>query len=157
MVEADRLGGAGRSTRPSGIWGKAMRAWCPARLDPGCAGQGFADLDDQVGQFDQLHQDLVHIVHQGDQVARGHAARIDLDGAGVQQGHNGQVDDDIGQGVGQGRQVPYPQLQVGQLAVVCSKRDVSLASLPKARTTRTPVRFSRVRPSTRSSRACTFL
>ena len=38
-----------------------------------------------------------------------------------------------------------------------SKEAISVSSFPKARSTRTPVRFSRVAPSTLSSRPCTFL
>ena len=38
-----------------------------------------------------------------------------------------------------------------------SKEAISASSLPKARSTRTPVRFSLVVPSTLSSRPCTFL
>ena len=49
------------------------------------AGQRFAYLHDQVGQLDQLDQDLVHIVHQRDHVAGGHTAHVDLNAAHIQQ------------------------------------------------------------------------
>ena len=118
MVEADGLAGAALVRLPGDGGGEGHARLCLQHgMDAPRAGQRLADLDDQVGQLDQLDQNLVHIVHQGDQVAGSHAAHVDLDGAGPQQGHDGQVDEHIGQGVGQGGQVAHFQLQAGQLAV----------------------------------------
>ena len=118
MVEADGLTGPA-AVRLAGDHRRERHAGPGVQhsLHPAGAGPGLADLDDEIGQLDQLHQDLVHIVDQGDQVSLGHAPRVNLDGAGVQQGHDGQVDEHIGQGVGQGRQVAHLQLQAGELVV----------------------------------------
>ena len=81
------------------------------------AGQCLAYLHDEVGQLDELHKNLVHVVHQCDDVAGGHAAHIDLHTAHIQQRHDGQVDDDIGQRVHQGGDVAHMELHFGQQGV----------------------------------------
>ena len=87
------------------------------RLHTAGAGQRFAHLHDQVGQLDQLDQDLVHIVHQRDHVAGGHTAHVDLNAAHIQQCHDGNVDDHIGQRAHQGRKVAHMELHSGQQVV----------------------------------------
>ena len=86
-------------------------------LHTACAGKALAHLHDEVGQLDQLHQDLVHVVHQSNDVAGGHAAHIDLNAAHVQQRHDGNVDEHIGQRVHQGGNVAHMQLHPGQQVV----------------------------------------
>ena len=75
------------------------------------------------------------------------------------QRHDGKVDDNVGQRVHQGGDVAHVELHLGQqfIGVTPEAVHLSLLSLSKARTTRTPVRFSRVRPRTRSRRVCTDL
>ena len=91
-------------------------------------GQRLAHLHDEVCQFDQLHQDLVHVVHQRDHIAGGHAAHIDLDAAHIEQSHDGQIDDDIGQRAHQGGDVAHMELHPGQ-QVVGRLKAVDLALL----------------------------
>ena len=45
-------------------------------VDPGQAGQGPGQEDDQVGQLHQLHQDLRHVVDQGDDLPLGQVPRV---------------------------------------------------------------------------------
>ena len=91
-------------------------------------GQRLAHLHDEVCQFDQLHQDLVHVVHQRDHITGGHAAHIDLDAAHIEQSHNGQIDDDVGQRAHQGGDVAHMELHPGQ-QVVGRLKAVDLALL----------------------------
>ena len=86
-------------------------------LHAACAGDAFAHLHDEVGQLDQLHQDLVHVVHQSDDVAGSHAAHVDLDAAHIQQCHDGDVDEHIGHRVHQGGDMAHVQLHVGEQGV----------------------------------------
>ena len=81
------------------------------------AGQRLADLHDEVGQLDQLDQDLVHVVDQRDDITGCHAADVDLDAAYIQQRHDGQVDDHVGQRAHQGREMADVQLHFGQQVV----------------------------------------
>ena len=87
------------------------------RLHTACTGQRLADLNDKVRQLDQLHKDLVHVVHQRDDIAGRHAAHVDLDAAYIQQCHDGKVDQHIGQRVHQRRKVADVQLHPGQQGV----------------------------------------
>ena len=98
------------------------------RLHTACAGQRLADLHDEVGQLYQLHKDLVHVVHQRDDIAGGHAAHIDLDAAHIEQSHDGQIDDDVGQRAHQGGDVAHMELHPGQ-QVVGRLKAVDLALL----------------------------
>ena len=98
------------------------------RLHTACAGQCLADLHDEVGKLDQLHKDLVHVVHQRDDIAGRHAAHVDLNAAYVQQRHDGKVDEHIGQRVHQRRKMADVQLHPGQQGVSVLKA-VDLALL----------------------------
>ena len=87
------------------------------RLHAACTGQRLADLHDEVGKLYQLHKDLVHVVHQRNDITGGHAAHVDLDAAYIQQRHDGKVDEHIGQRVHQRRKVADVQLHPGQQGV----------------------------------------
>ena len=51
--------------------------------DPARAGDGFCDVQDQVGELDELDQDLRHVVIQRDQLALRDDARVHADAAGL--------------------------------------------------------------------------
>ncbi len=90
-------------------------------LDAVAAGHGLGDVDDQVGQLDQLHQNLGHVVIQRHHRALGDHARLHAEGAGVDQGQDGQVDDHIGDGVHQGRDAAHVLLRGGEFLIFAGK------------------------------------
>ncbi len=63
------------------------------------ARDGLGDGDDEVGELDELHQNLRHIVIQRDDVALREGAGLHLHAARIQEGDDGEVDDDVGRGV----------------------------------------------------------
>ena len=73
------------------------------RRHPVGTGQGFGDGDNQVGHLDQLHQNLGHIVIQGNHQALGQDAVLNLNGPYPHQQHHCQVDDHVGQRIHQRR------------------------------------------------------
>ena len=118
MVEADGVAGLFRRDF-TGRLPRELHARLGVQhgLHTACTGQRLAHLHDEVGQLDQLDQDLVHIVDQRDDVAGGHAPDVDLDAAHIQQRHDGKVDDDIGQRVHQGGDVADVELHLRQQLV----------------------------------------
>ena len=115
MVETDGVAGLFRRNI-AGELGRELHAGLGVqnRLHTACTGQSLAHLNDEVGQLDQLDQDLVHVVDQRDDVAGGHAPDVDLDAAYIQQRHDGKVDDNVGQRVHQGGDVAHMELHFGQ-------------------------------------------
>ena len=97
-------------------------------LNAAGTGQRLAHLNDEVGQLDQLHEDLVHVVDQRDDIAGGHAADVDLDAAHIEQRHDGEVDDHIGQRTHQGGEMAHMELHLGQ-QIVGRLKAVDLALL----------------------------
>ncbi len=88
---------------------------------PVCAGQGFGDGDDQIGQLHQFHQDLGHIVDDGNHFPLCQVPHIYLDGTDVDQCHNGTVHNHICHRVHHGTDLPHEGLAMGQCLVVCAK------------------------------------
>ena len=84
------------------------------RADPVGTGGSLGHVDDQVRHFNELHQDLGHIVVKGDHQALGQDAVLDPDGPYVHQDDNGQVDDHVGHRVHEGGDPPRHQLTPGQ-------------------------------------------
>ena len=82
------------------------------------AGQRFGHGDDEVCQLDQLHQHLRHIVIQRDDRALRQKACVHAQRAGVDQGDDGGVDDNVGQGIHQRGDAPGEELDLRQRAVL---------------------------------------
>ena len=78
------------------------------------AGAGLGQRDDQVCQLDQFHQDLGHVVVQGDQLSLGQCAAVHLPGAGADEENDAGVQYKEGQGIQRGCQPPGEQLDPGQ-------------------------------------------
>ena len=78
------------------------------------AGNGLGQRDDQVCHFDQFHQDLRHIVIQGDHQALGEDAMLHLHRAHIHQNHHCQVDDHISHRVHQSGDAACGKLAGGE-------------------------------------------
>ena len=85
------------------------------------AGQGAGHRDDQVRQAQQVGQDLGHIVDKRDDLTLGQGTVIDLVAAAQQQGNDGQVDDQVGQGIHQRRDAACHRLDAAQVVVSLHK------------------------------------
>ena len=90
-------------------------------FDPVSAGDGLCNRNDQVGQLDQLHQDLRHVVDQSDHLTLGDDPVFHLPGPGPDQRDHRAVDDDVGDRVHQGGQPSHRLLHLRQSAVGCFK------------------------------------
>ena len=77
MVETDGVAGLFRRNIAGELGRELHAGLCVQnRLHTACTGQSLAHLNDEVGQLDQLDQDLVHIVDQCDDIAGGHAPML---------------------------------------------------------------------------------
>ena len=85
---------------------------------PGGAGHGLGHGNDQVGQLDQLHQDLVQIVDQSDHLAGLKRTFVDLHSAAFQQNDQRRIDQNKGQRIHQRGQTSDSKLHPGQFVVV---------------------------------------
>ena len=83
-------------------------------LHPVSAGYCLGNGDDQIRHFDQLHQDLGHIVDQGRQFALGDSPRIHLNGSAVEQRDNSSVDNHIRHRIHQARYLSREKLHLIQ-------------------------------------------
>ncbi len=88
------------------------------RADAVGAGQGFGNRDDQIGQFHQFHEDLGHIVDQGDHFALRNHPVFNLPRPGPDQNDGRGVDNDIGQRVHQGGNLSHKNLGAHQQTVL---------------------------------------
>ena len=90
-------------------------------IDTPGTGGGLGQRNDQVGQFDQLHQDLSHIVVQGDQLTLGQPAAVHLQRAGMDQEEDAGIQGQEGHRVHGGRQPACEQLDLRQQPVQAGK------------------------------------
>ena len=86
-------------------------------IDTVQAGIGLGNLYAKVRQLDELHQDLVHVVHQCHHLALGQDTGIHQLTAGQHQCHHTQVDDDICHGIQQCGNAAHTHLHFGQQVI----------------------------------------
>ena len=90
-------------------------------LDALAAGHGFGDIDDQVGQLDQLHQNLAHVIVQRHHRALGDHPSIHPQGPGMDQEQDGEIDDHVGDGVHESGNAAHVLLHVRESLVLFFK------------------------------------
>ena len=81
------------------------------------AGNGLGYRDNQVGELDQLHQYLPHVVDQRHDLSLREHAAVDLQRAGSDQQHQREVDGDVGQRIHQRADSAGEHLQPRQYGV----------------------------------------
>ena len=86
-------------------------------FDPVGTGQRLSDGYDQIGQLDQLHQNLRHIVDQRHHLSLGNAAFIHPDGSRIEQKDGCCIDNNVCDRIGQCRYPSHIKLQIGKLII----------------------------------------
>ena len=86
-------------------------------LDPAEACHGFVQRDNQIGKLDQLHQDLRHIIIEGNQLSLRQDTGGNVEGAATDQKNDGKVDDDVSKRIHQRRDPSGKELNGGKTAV----------------------------------------
>ena len=76
------------------------------------AGQGFIQGDDEGGQLDELHDDLEHVVIEGNYLTLLENAKVHLAGGYPDQRHGAQVDEDVGEGVHESRDPAHKEVEL---------------------------------------------
>ena len=89
--------------------------------DPVPGGKGLGHGNDQIGQLDQLHQDLGHIVDQGDDCPLCQDTSLHLQSSPPQQGDQSAIDQHIGDRIHQGGNPSHKTLQPVQLLIFPAK------------------------------------
>ncbi len=86
-------------------------------LDPVAACHGLGDIDNQVCQLDQFHQDLRHVVVQGYHSSLGNEPCLHPKGTGIHQPDDRKIDENVSHRVHECRDPPHIFLCSGQILV----------------------------------------
>ena len=84
-------------------------------------GARLGDKNDEIRHFNELNENLRHVVIQRHDLTLREIAGIDLHTAAPDDGKDGEIDDDISKRVEQGRKTARKALKSGQLAVDLGK------------------------------------